>query len=134
MNAGSVEARLQIRELIEAFAVRVTSRDADFWSEVWADDGVWILPSEPQGVRGRDNIRDAFKVKMAAVENIHMTCTPSELVVEGDKASGKTFCRETIYLTDGAKKVLIACFHDEYLCVSGQWLFQSRDYKIFGVY
>ncbi len=134
MNVGSVEDRLAIRELVDAFAVRVTAHDADFWSEVWAPQGTWILPSEPQGVHGKEKIRDAFKIKMAPVENIHMTCTPSELNIQGDRGTGKTFCRETIYLSGGVKKVLIACFHDEYIKIDGQWLFLTRDYKVFGVY
>lgn len=134
MNSGSIQDRLEIRELIEAFAVRVTLHDPELWSQVWAPDGTWVLPSEPQGVNGRDNIREAFKQKMAAVENIHMTCTPADMHIVGDKATGKTFCRETIYIKGGMKKVLIACFHDEYVKIEGQWLFQRRDYKVFGVY
>lgn len=134
MNTGSIEDRMAIRELIEAFAVRVTQKDPELWSEVWAPDGVWILPSEPQGVSGRQNIRAAFAQKMAPVENIHMTCTPSEVHIQGDSGTGKTFCRETIYLEDHIKKVLIACFHDEYTKLDGQWLFASRNYQVFGVY
>lgn len=134
MSKGSIEDRLAIRELIEAFCAAVIRIDADRFASTFAEDGVWVLPSVPEGTRGRDNIRKVFGEKLAYVEHIHMTGFPDELVFDGDRATGKTYCRELIYTKDGDNKVLIGCFHDAYVKCDGDWLFQSRDYEVVGLH
>ncbi|NND66038.1 MAG: nuclear transport factor 2 family protein [Halioglobus sp.] len=134
MSKGSVEDRLAIRELIERFSAAVIRIDADRFASTFAQDGVWILPSVPDGTRGRDNIRAVFGEKLAYVEHIHMVGFPDELVFDGDRATGATYCRELIFTKDGEQKLLIGCFHDEYVKVDGEWLFQSRDYEVVGLH
>jgi len=134
MSKGSVEDRLAIRELIERFSAAVIRIDAGRFAATFADDGAWILPSMPEGAKGRDRIREAFAEKLAYVEHIHMVGFPDELAFDGDRASGKTYCRELIFTKDGDQKVLIGCFHDEYVRQDGEWLFLSRNYEVVGLH
>lgn len=134
MGKGSVEDRLAIRELIERFSAAVIRIDAERFASTFAEDGVWILPSVPEGTRGRDKIREVFAEKLGYVEHISMIGFPDELAIDGDSATGKTMCRELIYTKDGDQKLLIGCFHDEYVKVDGEWLFQSRDYEVIGLH
>jgi uncharacterized protein (TIGR02246 family) len=134
MSKGSVEDRLAIRELIERFCAAVIRIDAQRFAATFAEDGVWILPSVPEGTGGRDRIREVFAEKLAYVEHIHMAGFPDELAFDGDSATGKTYCRELIYTKDGDQKVLIGCFHDEYVKQGGEWLFKSRDYEVVGLH
>lgn len=134
MSKGSMEDRLAIRELIERFCAAVIRIDTARFAGTFAEDGVWILPSVPAGTKGRDRIREVFAEKLAYVEHIHMAGFPDELAFDGDRATGKTYCRELIYTKDGGQKVLIGCFHDVYVKASGEWLFQSRDYEVIGLH
>jgi len=134
MSKGSIEERLAIRELIERFCAAVIRIDAERFAATFARDGVWILPSVPDGTHGRDNIRRVFAEKLAYVEHIHMLGTPDELVFDGDRASGKTYCRELMFTKSGDQKILIGCFHDEYVKEDGEWLFQSRNYEVIGLH
>ncbi len=134
MSKGSVEDRLAIRELIERFSAAVIRIDAERFAGTFAQDGVWTLPSVPDGTRGRDKIREVFSEKLGYVEHIHMVGFPDNLDFQGDRASGATYCRELIFPKDGEQKLLIGCFHDEYVKVDGEWLFQSRDYEVVGLH
>jgi len=133
MNKGPLEDRIAIRELIEEFAAAVMRIDAERWSKTWAIDGAWKLPSLPEDVVGRDQIKAMFADKLDYVDHMSMIAFPAELTVEGDRASGKAYCRELIFANDGGQRVLIGCFHDDYVKQDGQWLFQRREYEILGV-
>lgn len=131
-NTGSVEDRLEIRELIETFAVGAMHVDTDLWGGTWAEEGVWSLPSMQQPVQGKDNVIAAFKEKMAYVDYMSMICFPSGLKFDGDKANGKAYCRELIYPKAGGRVIVVGYFDDEYIKRDGRWQFTSRVYNVMG--
>ena len=75
-----------------------------------------------------------FKEKLAAVETISMIAFPADLTIEGDRATGKAYCRELIFTKGGDQKILIGCFHDEYVRCDGEWLFLARNYEVIGLH
>ena len=132
-NIGPVEDRLEIRELIETFAVGAMHIDVDIWGSTWAEEGSWKLPSMTEAAMGKANLIAAFKEKMSYVSYMSMISFPAELVVEGDRARGRAYCRELIYPKAGGEKVVIGYFEDEYVKRDGRWLFLSRVYNVMGV-
>ena len=132
MNSGSVEDRLEIRELVEAFAAGAMRIDADMWGATWADEALWKLPSMDEPATGKANVIAAFKEKMTYVDFMSMISFPAELVIEGDRARGKCYCRELIYPKAGGQVVVVGCFDDEYVKRDGRWLFTSRVYEVMG--
>lgn len=132
LNTGSVEDRLEIRELIEAFAVGAMHVDTELWGSTWADEALWSLPSMEQPAQGKDNVLAAFKEKMAYVDYMSMICFPSQLKVDGDKATGKSYCRELIYPKAGGRVIVVGYFDDEYVRRDGRWQFTSRIYTVMG--
>jgi len=133
MNIGPMEDRLAIRELIETFSAGVMRIDAEYWGELWAPDGAWKLPSLPEDCVGKTNIKEMFREKLAYVDSISMIAFPADLVVDGDTAEGKAYCRELIFTKEGAQKILIGCFDDQYVRLNGRWLFRRREYEILSV-
>ena len=134
MGRRTVEDRLEIRELIETFAVGAMRIDTEIWGSTWADDGSWKLPSLDKAVSGRENIIETFKQKMAYVDNMSMICFPHALEFDGDRASGQCYCRELIYTKDGDQKILIGCFDDEYVKRDGRWYFTARTYEVMSMH
>lgn len=132
LNTGSVEDRLEIRELMEAFAVGAMHVDAGLWGSTWADEGLWSLPSMEQPVQGKDKVIAFFKEKMAYVEYMSMISFPSQLKVEGDKATAKCYCRELIYPKGGSRIIVVGYFDDELVKRDGRWQFTSRVYNVMG--
>jgi len=135
MSKVSVEDRLAIRELVDAFSAAVIRIDPQAFAATFTQDGAWILPSVPEGSHGREEISKVFAEKLSYVEHIHMIGFPEKLEVDGDKAVGTVMCKEQIYIKDGGgEKHLIGCFTDEYEKHDGQWLFKKRDYEIIGLH
>jgi hypothetical protein len=133
MNTGPVEDRLAIRELIETFSVGAMHIDADIWGSTWAENGSWKLPSMSEPAVGKTKLLATFKEKLAYVDYMSMISFPADLVIEGDKAQGKAYCRELIYTKSGEQKVVIGYFNDEYVKQDGRWYFLSREYQVMGV-
>ncbi len=132
VDKGSIEDRLAIRELIETFAVGVTTIDSTLWGDTWSDTGVWKTPSMPEAVVGKTNIIAKFEEMLAYVKFMSMSAVPSGLVFHGDEATGKSFCRELIFPKNSAPKIVIGYFEDVFAKVEGRWLFQSRMYHVIG--
>ena len=133
MNIGPVEDRLAIRELLETFAVGAMHIDPDIWGGTWAEEGSWKLPSMSEPAVGKTDILATFKEKMAYVDYMSMISFPADLVIDGDSAKGKAYCRELIYTKTGEQKVVVGFFHDEYVKREGCWYFLSRDYQVMGL-
>ncbi len=132
MSKGTIEERLEIRELVETFAVGTMHVDLEKWGGTWAEDGLWKLPSMEEPAVGKDNIVKAFAEKLAYVEYMSMISFPHELDFEGDTATGQCYCRELIYPKAGGKLVVVGYFNDKYVKQDGRWLFASRIYEVLG--
>jgi SnoaL-like domain len=132
MNAGQLEDRLAIRELIETFAVGAMRIDADIWGSTWAEEGSWKLPSMAEPTMGKRNVVAAFKEKMGYVRIMSMISFPTDLVIDGDRARGKAYCQELIFPKAGGQRFTVGCFDDEYVKRDGRWYFVSRVYEVLG--
>jgi len=132
MSSGPVEDRLSLRELTETFAVAAMRVDADMFGSTWADDGVWKLPSMPEPTRGKTKIVEAFIKVMGYVDLMSMISFPAELVIEGERARGKAYCRELIFTKTGEQKIVLGCYHDTFVKRGGRWYFESRSYEVMG--
>jgi hypothetical protein len=132
MAQGSIEDRLAIRELIETFAVGVTTIDPQLWGSTWAEEGAWKTPSMPEPVQGRANIIAKFEQMLAYVRFMSMSAVPSDLDFEGERATGKAYCRELIFPKTGGQKIVVGYFADEFVRRDGQWLFLTRTYTVIG--
>jgi hypothetical protein len=133
MNFGSVEDRLAIRELVERFTVGIMRLDLDIWIDVWAEEGVWQLPSK-EPARGREALRKAFHTTTDYLAFMSMLFFPSGLVVDGDRARGQAYGQEVILPKSGdPAKFLTGCFEDEYVKRDGRWLFLSRNFSVLGI-
>ncbi|WP_317928882.1 nuclear transport factor 2 family protein [Halioxenophilus sp. WMMB6] len=132
MNKGSVEDRLEIRELIEQFANAAMVINVEKWGDTWANEGTWNLPSFKTPVSGKANVIAAFAEKMAYVDYMSMISVPDSLQIEGNKASCQTFCRELIYPKAGGRVIVVGYFDDEFIKEDGRWKFLSRFYTVMG--
>ena len=132
MHQGPIEDRLEIRELIETFAAGAMRIDPEIWGSTWAEDGTWKLMSMPEPQYGKADILQYFTKVMAYVDFMSMISFPADLVIEGDTAHGKAYCRELIFSKTGDQKIVIGCYHDKFVKRDGRWLFLSRFYEVMG--
>lgn len=132
MHGGSLQDRLEIRELIEAFAAAAMRVDRDKFAATWAVDGTWRLPSMVEPARGRDDITAAFVKVMGYLDFMSMQSVPTDLVIEDDQARGKAHCQELIVTKAGEQRLVVGCYDDQYVKREGRWLFLSRAYEVIG--
>lgn len=127
---GPVEDRLAIRELIDTYADAVIRHDPEAWGATWAEDGVWNLPDYPElgKVEGREAIVAMWKTAMQGYPGIVFVAHPGSIMVEGDRATVRSYTSE-VYDQDGACKRDRGAYDDVCVRRGGKWLFQSRTFK-----
>jgi hypothetical protein len=133
MTPVTVEDRLAIRELVEAFTVGIMRLDLEVWAATWAEEGAWMLPSMTEPVKGIASLRAAFREKTGYFRFMSMLFFPTDIVVEGDRARAKAYGQEIILPKAGGQKLCTGCYHDEYVRRGGRWLFLSRDFEVLGL-
>ena len=132
MSVGSIEDRLAIRELVEAFACAAMRGDATKLGSTWSEDGVWKLPSMAEPARGREAIIAAFSKATAYLSFMSMISVPTELVIQDNKACGKALCQELNVTKTNEQKTVLGCYDDTYVKLEGRWYFQTRTYEVLG--
>ena len=128
---GPLEDRVAIRELVDSYGDAVSRYDADAWGANWAEDSVWVLnlPELPQ-VEGRKAIVELWVQAMANYDWVLMTAKPGEIVVNGDRATGRFWTAEVTRLKSGEEQRISGRYVDEYVKRSGRWYFKSRTYQM----
>ena len=129
MSEGSIEDRLAITELVNTAIAAVMRKDIESWGATWAEDGAWKIDMLDQPARGREAIVAIYKGLLEKFAFVSMTGFCTEIVVDGDRATGKAYSQELMFPKDGGQRILCGCFHDEYVRRDGRWHFLSRVYE-----
>ena len=140
---GPLEDRLEIRELIEAYADAVMIRDAEAWGQVWAKDAYWSLPEVPghEEFRGRNAIVKGWVDSMTQYasmtdygEPMIYIATPGAIEVDGDEATSRVYTSEIYKDAKTKNEIRVRGQYDDQLRrIDGHWLYTRRIYKILHV-
>ena len=127
---GPLEDRLALHELVASYADAVSRRDAQDWGDLWAEDGVWCVPSFPSlaRVEGRETIRSAWQVAMDNFSLNVMVQTLGAVDVQGNTATGRAYHNELATNMDGETHTALGLYEDEYIRNDGAWQFAKRTY------
>lgn len=107
----------------------VNQRDSDLWASSWDDESEWCL-FDPEPVRGRDAIVSAWEAAMTDFPFAVMYATQGHVVVEGDRAHGRSYTSEIAETADGTRLRVWGCYTDQYRRRGGVWRFSSRNFTI----
>jgi hypothetical protein len=133
-----LEDRIAIRELIDRYTYTADTRDADGQMAIFTEDSnfeVYMdekVPTPTQVVTGRKNLRPVFEDLNQYLSTMHFN-GQSTVAMEGERASGITYCRAYhLKNLDGAKKLMIAGirYYDKMVKQDGVWLFSERKLKV----
>jgi ketosteroid isomerase-like protein len=127
--------RLAIRELIDAYAQCADRRDAEGQKALFAEDtrfvvymdGVGTAPTED--LHGREQLTPVFAALKQYEVTMHFN-GQSTLTLEGDQASGETYCiAHHVFSADGERKIMLAYlrYADKLAKQDGVWLFAERN-------
>ena len=132
MSTGSLEDRIAIRELHEAYADAVVRADAVDWAKVWTKDAHWTLMAT--AVEGREAIVALWTQAMSGLDAVSFHCMPSATMIDGDRATGRCQTLEIMRTKDGTTRVIGGLYGDEMIRQDDGWRYSRRVYRIVAEY
>jgi len=126
--------RLAIRELIDAYAHCADRRDADGQKSLFSDDTQFVVYMDGEGSEPTQELddREALAPVFADLNRYQATTHfngQSTVALEGDRATGETYCLAHHLFTEGGERKLMVAslrYLDTFRKSDGAWLFAER--------
>jgi SnoaL-like domain len=127
--------RLAIRELFDAYAHCADRRDAEGQKSLFAENTHFVVYMNGQGTEPTQVLdgRAALTPVFDALNNYQATMHfngQSTVVIDGDRATGESYCIAHHLFTDGGKRKLMIAYlryQDTFAKIDGTWLFAERN-------
>ena len=126
--------RLAIRELIDAYAHCADRRDAEGQMALFTEDTAFHVfmdarsPTATYVLHGRDALAPVFADLNQYAATTHFN-GQSTISVDGDRATGESYCIAHHLTVDGEKRTLMVAsirYLDQFVKQDGSWLFAER--------
>lgn len=126
---GSIEDRLAVRELFDAYADASSRMDRIAFLACWTEDASWW--THYFDVSGKAAIAATYDGLMGNVETVSFIGQLGACEIDGDRAICRSHALERLVFKEGAgNHRLTGCYEDELRKVDGQWRFARRVYKV----
>jgi ketosteroid isomerase-like protein len=134
LSVPQLADRLSIRELVDAYAYCADRRDATGQMALFTEDADFLVymdsrsASPTQHLRGRAALAPVFDELNTYVTTMHFN-GQSTVVLDGDHASGVTYCLAHHVKADGsARSLMVAAIRylDSFVKRDGAWFFRER--------
>jgi SnoaL-like domain len=126
--------RLAIRELFDAYAHCADRRDADGQKALFTEDTRFAVFMDGPGtdvsqeLRGREALTPVFEDLNRYEATQHFN-GQSTIVLDGDRATGESYCIAHHLYTEGGTRMLMVAwlrYLDTFVKLDGAWLFAER--------
>jgi ketosteroid isomerase-like protein len=134
LSLAQLADRLAIRELVDAYAYCADRRDATGQMALFTEDTDFLVymdsrsVSPTQHLRGRAALAPVFDELNAYVTTMHFN-GQSTVVLDGDHASGVTYClAHHVKVAGSARSLMVAAIRylDSFVKRDGTWFFTQR--------
>ena len=126
---GAVDDRLAIRERLDAYSDAVSRQDVEAYLACWAED------AERSGAggecRGKAALREHWHGIWQALDRMSFVTQMAAIDVDGDRATARSHCLETLVVKGGGVRTLIGTYDDELVRSDDGWVFAKRHYSVF---
>jgi len=126
--------RLAIRELIDAYAHCADRREAEGQKALFTEDMHFVVYMNGEGTEPTDDLhgREQLTPVFAALNQYEVTMHfngQSMVTLDGDRATGDTYCIAHHVFSDGERKIMVAYLRylDTFVKQDGNWLFAERN-------
>jgi ketosteroid isomerase-like protein len=134
LSPEEVADRLAIRELVDAYAHCADRRDADGQKSLFTDDTHFVVYMDGEGTEPTQELsgREALTPVFADLNRYETTSHfngQSTIALEGDRATGESYCMAHHLFTEGGERKLMVAslrYLDSFLKRDGGWLFAER--------
>ena len=129
---SEIEDSIAIKNLVDTFSVLADQKETDKQTFLFTENAT--VESSRNGQRGgtltgRKQIGDAFANFLKLFEVVYHINGQQTLTLNGDKASGISYCLVTLIGTENGKKMnttMGVYYHDEYIKQDGRWFIAKR--------
>jgi SnoaL-like domain len=135
LSATEAVDRLEIRELVEAYAHCADRRDAKGQMSLFTTDTHFVVymnardPVPSQEVHSREALASVFAVLNTYDVTTHFVGQSTILTLTNDRATGEAYCLAYHVTTDGGTRRLMVVsirYLDTFTKIDGTWLFSER--------
>ena len=127
MTLEEMSDRMEIQDLMVEYCYAIDNRDWDGLDAVFTPDAV-IDYSEMVGVKGSlTEIKAFLASSMTAVAACQHIISTSKIIIEGDRAHGRTICTNPMVLHPNGHVMLLGLWYrDEFVRTAQGWRISSR--------
>jgi ketosteroid isomerase-like protein len=127
--------RLEIRELVEAYAHCADRRDAKGQMSLFTEDTHFVVfmnakdPNPSMDLHSRDALAPVFADLNKYDATTHFVGQSTIFTLSADRATGEAYCLAHHVTVDGEKRRLMVAslrYLDTFMKVNGSWLFAER--------
>lgn len=132
MKIQEIGDRIAIKELVDTFSILADQKETDKQRALFTENG--MVTSKINGqpgmtLTGRKQLGDAFGAFLANFETVYHMNGQLLLKLDGDKATGTSYCMVTLIGTENGKKMKTSMgvyYNDEYVKQDNHWLIARR--------
>ena len=127
-----IEDRMAIKNLVDTFSILADRKETAQQTLLFTENATVesVSNGQPGSVlTGRKQIGDAFASFLNNFETVYHINGQQTLTLNGDKASGISYCQVTLISNEDGKKIKLAMgvyYNDDYVRESGRWLIAKR--------
>jgi hypothetical protein len=132
LTAEDISARLELRALVDAYALAIDRRDPGAFADVFEADGeLRIFEPDAQYAfqvsAGREQIAAVVGMLDVYVDTQHLMAN-HVVMLDGDAAQGVVYCLARHILPEGPEDLLMVIeYRDRYVRNDGEWRIAIRD-------
>ena len=129
---SAIEDRIALKNLVDTFSVLADVKDVKTQLFLFTENAeVSSITNGKPGstLNGRKQIGEAFAGFLNLFEVVYHINGQQTLTLNGDKASGISYCQVVLIGTENGKKIkttMGVIYHDEYVKENGHWLINKR--------
>jgi hypothetical protein len=129
---GEIEDRIAIKNLVDTFSILADQKETEKQTLLFAEDAVsetYVSEALVSSLKGWKQIGDAFANFLARFETVYHINGQQTINLNGDIASGISYCAVTLIGIENGKKFstsIGAFYEDKYVRQNNQWLIAHR--------
>src|SRR2546421_7611792 len=129
---SEIEDRIALKELVDTFSILADKKDVKAQTQLFTANGVvetFVNGTQVAKLNGRKEMADTFGVFLKNFETVYHFNGQQTVTINGDKASGISYCMVTLIGIENGKKMKTSIgvyYQDEYVRENNRWLIAKR--------
>jgi len=131
-RVSQIEDRLALKNLVDTFSILADKKDVKAQTQLFtaeATSETFVNGARVSNLKGRKAMEEAFGAFLKNFDIVYHFNGQQTLTIDGDKASGISYCMVTLIGTENGKKMKTSIgvyYNDEYVRENGVWLIAKR--------